>query len=397
MIRTKNNFSESDIFVNASPSDYTFFTIKKSIIKNNKLSAKAKIVLVILLNNQPGWITYQEKLLEDLKEGMSALRAAIKELEESGYLFRAQLRDKSSREFTKVTFWAYSDIPFNLNIDNRLKELEKQNLELLPNQLRRYNKIHKKSFKVLQRKEIRPDRKTELRKSQANNNINIHINTIKYNKSFLKFWNKYDKKVGHKKKAFLYFSKLSKKEEKELFKRLPMWLKTIGKNKIYRPYPTSFLYQRRWEDDIKKYINGHSHKSVEAKGVQIPPIDIIRKRTGGYYRIVKKTHDQLFDKDSHNFMDKIEFSPSDGAVALCDLEDGIKAIRKDKRKIVQKYNKEIKSPSIIVSDYVWWLKQQDWLDNISVKLFISDHKLFKRFVKKESSTNRRNILTGEYN
>lgn len=391
MIRTKNvshKKESSKVFkmpdaINASMST-SYALTPNTTLRNPEMSLKAKGLLGLLLGNTEGWVSYQKTLLTYIKESKDALLTGLQELETFGYLIRLQYQSVTTGR-KSGSFWSYTNTPYHFNLASHFEKMTLAGYELTPSSASKYRDMYKMSSGV---------GFSGVGKHASNNN-NIKKN-IK-NKKFEKFWILYDKKLGHKSKAAKYFNDLSTKEQKTILKVLPAWLKTIGKNKMYRPYPTSFLYQRRWEDDIKEHMNGHTHKSAKSKEIQIPPIDIIRKRTGGYYRIVKKTHDQLFDKDFHNFIDKIEFSSSDGAVALCDLEDGIKRIRKDKVKIVRKYNDQIKSPSIVVSEYVWWLKQQDWLDNISVKLFTSDHKLFKRFVKQESNNNGRNILTGGYN
>lgn len=361
------------------------------------MSFKSKVILCILLSNLEGWTSYQKTILSYIKEGTTALSAALKELEEFGYLLRLRYQERKTKKFVG-SFWAYTNTPFKFNTDDHLKRLIAADLELTSTSSAKYREMYISQATT----GFSTTGSATSGKPKPNY---INNKRFKYSKRFKKFWKLYDKKVGHKRKAFDYFEALSEKQQKEVLKIVPKWIATIGKDKNYRPYPTSFLFQKRYNDEIpkvsnlKQYKNGHVNKAAKSKAIEVPAIDIIRKRTGGYYRIVIKTHDQLFDKSDPNFRNRVDFSKSEGAVAICDLEDDIKDFRKYKYSIVKKYNNQIKSASIITSDYVSWLRQKDqkWIDNISVKLFDTDHTLFKRFVKQQSSNEGRNILTGQYN
>jgi hypothetical protein len=65
---------------------------------------------------------------------------------------------------------------------------------------------------------------------------------------FEDFWNEYAKKVGDKKSAEKKWCKLSDKDRKKIMDFIPGWKKTIT-DKQYQPYPTTFLNQRRWENE----------------------------------------------------------------------------------------------------------------------------------------------------
>lgn len=390
MARRNNKLQDA---INANPK-FEYTQIPNYLLRSPDLTLKAKGVLCLLLSNKQGWTSYKKTLLQYMKEGNSSLENSLIELEKYGYLLRCKYRDISTKRFIGG-FWAYTTTPNSFNIEFHLSKLEEYKYELTPDSMVKYRGMYSGLTRTRFSNRGEPNA----------NNININL-FIKKDKNrvvklpfpeddFIKTWNDY------KEYRWIEFKKewRSTMGEKTALTKL----KNISKNKkniaiqiIEQTMANNWIGLFELKLNTFKSKNGHSNKSADSKGVQIPPIDIIRKRTAGYYRVVKKTHDQLFDKDSHNFIDKIEFNSSDGAVALCDLEDNIKGIRKDKVKIVQKYKDQIKAPSIIVGEYVWWLKQQDWLDNISVKLFTSDHKLFKRFVKQESNLTGRNILTGEY-
>ena len=379
--------------INANPGlEYT--QIPNHLLRSPDLTLKAKGILNLLLSNKEGWTSYKKTLLQFMKEGNSCLENSLIELEEYGYLLRCKYRDIHTKRFIGG-FWAYTTILNSFNIESHLSKLEEYEYELTPESMVKYRGMYSGMTRTRFSNRGKPNANNINNNSFIKKNENRVIKFPFPESDFIKEWNHYKEYrwIEFKKE---WRSTMGEKIALTKLKNLSKNNKKIAIKIIQQTTAEGWIGLFELKTNTFKN-NGHSNKSAESKGTQISPIDIIRKRTDGYYRVVKKTHDQLFDNTAHNFVDKIEFSPSDGAVALCNLEDGIKAIRKDKRKIVAKYNKEIKSPSIIVSDYVWWLKQQDWLDNISVKLFTSEHKLFKRFVKQESNSTGRSIITGGYN
>ncbi|MFN3194416.1 MAG: hypothetical protein ACE364_00525 [Chlorobiota bacterium] len=94
-------------------------------------------------------------------------------------------------------------------------------------------------------------------KSSDNNNNKNKINNN--NDHFVKFWDKYPKKVA-KKTAKSIFNKLKESEQLEAIKGI---YKVKQKDKKYIPHPTTYLNQARWEDEteieeneIKDYYKG---------------------------------------------------------------------------------------------------------------------------------------------
>ena len=63
-------------------------------LRDNRLSLKAKGLLSVMLALPPEWDFTLRGLTSISKEGISAIRAAIVELEESGYVIRARLRNE---------------------------------------------------------------------------------------------------------------------------------------------------------------------------------------------------------------------------------------------------------------------------------------------------------------
>jgi DNA replication protein DnaC len=68
---------------------------------------------------------------------------------------------------------------------------------------------------------------------------------------FEEFWREYPRKVGRM-KAVKLWSKLSVEEKFSAMKGLKLWKQTVqwqGNSGMFIPYGSTFLAQRRWEDE----------------------------------------------------------------------------------------------------------------------------------------------------
>lgn len=106
-----------------------FTQIPNELLRNPNLSFKAKGILCLLLSNKEGWHSYLASLQQMTREGSEAIQSGIHELEKAEYLMRVQYRDKQTK-IRRGSFWAYTDLPGNFNIQNTLQKLEKENLEV---------------------------------------------------------------------------------------------------------------------------------------------------------------------------------------------------------------------------------------------------------------------------
>lgn len=65
-------------------------------IEDTSVSLKARMILVYLLSRPPGWVTSAERLAKTIseKDGLSAIKSGLRELEQAGYLTRTRTRDE---------------------------------------------------------------------------------------------------------------------------------------------------------------------------------------------------------------------------------------------------------------------------------------------------------------
>lgn len=82
-----------------------YTVMDNTFLRDERLSAQAKGVFAYILYLPEDWCIYQTELVKHFKNGKDALRSAIKELEEFGYVSKEHIKDKVSGRFTH---WQYT-------------------------------------------------------------------------------------------------------------------------------------------------------------------------------------------------------------------------------------------------------------------------------------------------
>ncbi len=83
-----------------------FSIVSNTLAKDTSISLKAKGMCLILVHFPDDWSFYEEKLQNYTLDGRTAIANALKELEQNGYLYRKQLREKG-RFANKI--WIFND------------------------------------------------------------------------------------------------------------------------------------------------------------------------------------------------------------------------------------------------------------------------------------------------
>lgn len=193
--------------------------------KDKSLSWKAKGILSTMLSLPDDWDYSLAGLATISNDGMSATRAAIKELEKYGYLERKPIRKDG-----KIADWEY--------LIYEKPQMEKL---LVENQQVENQQVEKQDV----------ENHTQLNTKESNTN---QSNTKELNTYlFEEFWKAYPKKKA-KEAARKAWVKLKPDETlgKEIIQsvmensKTKDWLKENGK---YIPYPATYLNGKRWEDE----------------------------------------------------------------------------------------------------------------------------------------------------
>jgi hypothetical protein len=246
MERTKNRLPDA---VNCSSST-NFTQVSNFLLRNPELSSKAKTVLCILLSNQNGWKSYFTSILSMMKEGESALRSGLKELENYGYLLRIKYRCKKSK-IIKGSFWAYTDNPNDFNLQYHLGILDEKSLETIDTQPRGGNPREDNPRVDNQALIILSNKKTNLKKDSSSDGVNGYITISQFDK----FWKLYPKKAS-KGNALIAWNKLCKKKQdtRPTWRIIRTAIREQKKTEQWQdsqfiPLASTWINNYRWLDD----------------------------------------------------------------------------------------------------------------------------------------------------
>ena len=88
-----------------------FTQVDRECVNDDRLSYRARGVLIWLLDKPDDWRTNSEAIARAGAEGRDAIRKALQELEDCGYLLREKLRDDLGKWTTIVTVYESSTKP----------------------------------------------------------------------------------------------------------------------------------------------------------------------------------------------------------------------------------------------------------------------------------------------
>lgn len=106
------------MIITKAPRPRGWTTVPNAALEDERLSYRARGVLAYLLSRPDGWETDSEKIARAGKEGREAIRTALRELDDCGYLVRRRKQDQRGRWGTLTLLY---DTPVT---DAELAELE---------------------------------------------------------------------------------------------------------------------------------------------------------------------------------------------------------------------------------------------------------------------------------
>ena len=201
-----------------------YTAIPNTWARDDRLGYRAKGILLLLMSHQSGWRISLEHLANDGPDGMTAVRTAIEQLQDNGYLVRQLIRDSKQR--IDGSEWIIQD-PFdgeNLKTENRSENLMTENP---PTENRRLKKPNIKETNTKNPKEL------------------------SYSDVFEDFWKMYPRKIGKGATKVAFDKALTKATADEILDGCTQYAQS-GKlpEMQFIPHPTTWLNQERWLDDI---------------------------------------------------------------------------------------------------------------------------------------------------
>lgn len=225
-------------------------------LRNKDLSLKAKGLMSYMLSCSNGTMFSIRQLMEASKDGEASVCTALNELKEHKYLKHYAQKDDKGR----ISEWKYDlyELPYDVEMngiqngqENNCPELDFPDLENPDKVNTNYNvNTIKKENKKKETDDISCDPNLERAKEIAKK----EMESMKSEEdSFEQVWNLYNKKEG-KQQARKAWMKLSNKDKEAVKQKLSDWLSNyISRHgKQYQPMFSTFLNQRRWEDEINE-------------------------------------------------------------------------------------------------------------------------------------------------
>jgi len=284
--------------VNASPpSNYT--QISNDMLRDNRISFKAKGILSCLLSNRKGWTSYLEGLKKLTNEGEASIRSGMKELTKAGYLIYLVYRDKKNSHVCG-SFMSYTTIPFKFNLMDHYLWAEENDMKIgfHPRQTEAESLFSEninigkvslgnlvlgnKSLIILNNKNTNFKEDYSLAKAGAEEdrkgslpiptqgsggklpslNLPMQSSTNGFitPSQFDDFWRAYPNHKGGKAKAKVAWDKACLKKDRPTWKALRVAISAQLKSDQWSdpqfiPHATTWLNQSRWLDDPKDLVS----------------------------------------------------------------------------------------------------------------------------------------------
>jgi hypothetical protein len=197
-----------------SKGENPYAQIPNKMLRDERLSAKAKGLLCLLLSLPSDWVIYRTTLSQYFKDGYDAINSGWKELEELGYIVSVQMIDKDSGQFGGYNYIVYFE-----------SSEDRENTGVLT----------ESGFSRMG--------KPQMGKSAPTNKEHTKKKS-KY--LFSDFWQLYGKKIGRK-TAEGVWNKMNA-DEKDMAVD-GMGNHKSGKLPKYWKDPERYLKDRRWEDE----------------------------------------------------------------------------------------------------------------------------------------------------
>jgi len=407
MQRTKTRLPDS---INLSPTG-DFTQVPNDLIRNPAISSKAKVVLIILLSNREGWTSYKSTLRLSMKEGINSVDQSLKELEELGYLMRIRYKDKNSKQFTG-TLWAYTDIPNNFKPIS-FPGIEHYDLEL-PETQPQYGNHNMASMiwepcygnqpLIILNKNIKKEKnitKKEncdlLTQSNTNKLVDPVDETIPAFQLFWKLYPRKQRQFDTEKEWNILWTKTKPVYRRELWTKIRHALKDQKQSNQWQdptlvPLAVNWLKGKRWLDENPAPVK---HKADVVVEINEDNDVIITTYLLRVFKSVGRERLKWFKEELYGkAIQDTRLPVKEHRAVLLALLDLLQYCS-DNQKPIAKNQPGIPSVDILIMDYLDWLSEQDWINDLTARAYSFPNVLFQKFYRQQCVACGFEIMDGE--
>jgi len=233
--------------------EHRYTQVPNEWIRDSRIGFRAKGVLHYLLSHQSGWKTSLEHLALAGKDGRDAVRTAIIELEEGGYLRRTRLRDGGKLTGSE---WELID-PFESPMSEKpMLEKPTQEKPMLGN--------------------------PTLKKTNLKKTIDKKTKDISSNEGFDKFWESFPRKTAKNNARIAYQKALDNTSVSELQQAVERYASDPNlPEDQFIPHAATWLNQERWHDGALPQRVQKPVSSDNARAILERAIALQQKMEGG--------------------------------------------------------------------------------------------------------------------
>jgi hypothetical protein len=195
--------------------------------RDNRIGFRAKGLLILLMSHTDGWRISIQSLSTTLPDGITAVRSAVQELEDAGYLSRQLIRNGKAQ--VEASEWTLAD-PFDA-----LDSLPSENL----------------TSGNLTSGNLKSENHTLKNTNIKNTNNKEHNNKHSLDSDFELFWKSYPRRIG-KGAAKVAFEKAAKKSDSAtILEATNVYANSDSLPDLqFIPHPSTWLNQERWGDEV---------------------------------------------------------------------------------------------------------------------------------------------------
>lgn len=199
-----------------------FTPISNEILQSNILTPEEKSILVHLLSLPEDWVVYKGIIWKQMNMGRDRFNKNWKGLVEKGYILSVKMIDSKTNLITGYNHIVYEEPVLSDVCTDVQSDEDSDLLKFSQPEIQSTNKV------IIE---------------ESNNKQNNNIQT------FEEFWHLYNKKVNRS-ESERAFKKIKSNEYDKIREHIPIFVKTF-KDKQYQPYFSTYLNNKRWNDEIE--------------------------------------------------------------------------------------------------------------------------------------------------